>query len=410
MSEAAAAERTATFSPKVVAAVVAVAVFAFSAFAVLSAYAPDLRNGADGRAHALSSSAIGYAGVVKLLEARGVPVVVSRSPPHPGAEQPLTVLTPGRGADAADLARFTASRPLLIVLPKWDAAMDARHPGWVRKIGTAADSKGATALLKTWSKTTSLSQRKGVSRPALHGTGETFARGTYLPLAGVDRLQSLSGPGWVPLLADETGAIVLARARGKDVYVLSDPDLLNTQGIGQLDNARAALAILDALRPDRGVAFDVTLAGFERGRSLAKLMFEPPLLAATLCALAAGLLMAFHAFARFGPVPPQARAFALGKRALVDNSAGLIRMAGKEAELAPAYAALTEAAVARAAGGDRVGADPGRWLDRMARARRTTDEREVLAAEAGRAKTSGDLKAVAAKLYQWRREMTRDSR
>jgi hypothetical protein len=46
------------FSPKVVLALILVSVFSFSALSVLFAYEPDLRKGSDGRAHALSKSAM----------------------------------------------------------------------------------------------------------------------------------------------------------------------------------------------------------------------------------------------------------------------------------------------------------------------------------------------------------------
>ena len=61
-----------------------------------------------------------------------------------------------------------------------------------------------------------------------------------------------------------------------------------------------------------------TLAGYERGKGLGKMFFEPPFLAATLCAVAAGVLMGAHALARFGLPRRRGRAFALGARALVD--------------------------------------------------------------------------------------------
>ena len=51
--------------------------------------------------------------------------------------------------------------------------------------------------------------------------------------------------------------------------------------------------------------------------------------------------MGAHALARFGQPRRRGRVFALGARALVDNSADLVRMARREAEFAPAYADLT---------------------------------------------------------------------
>ena len=58
------------FSRAVVLALIVVGALSFAAFVVLSAYAPDLRSGSDGRGHALSRSAVGYAALVALLETR----------------------------------------------------------------------------------------------------------------------------------------------------------------------------------------------------------------------------------------------------------------------------------------------------------------------------------------------------
>jgi hypothetical protein len=411
MSDLAAAPPRADFSPKVMIALVLVGIFAFSAFAVLSVYAPDLRGGEDGGAHALSKSAMGYAGAVVMLKAQGVPVVVSRSPltrATPG--RALRVLTPGPEIQADDLKPYDRTAPLLIVLPKWAASPDPAHAGWVRKAGVMANGLGEGPA-KALDKDSFLHRRTGVSSPKLRGAGGPFAAGTYLPLEPVDQLQTLAGKDWRPVLVDEEGAIVLAAWRDSSVLVLADPDLLNTQGLKSLDTARAGMAILNALRGEDGVAFDVSLNGFQRSRSVLRLMFEPPMLGATLCAVAAALLMGLHAVARFGPAVGGGRAFALGKRALIDTSADLIRAAGKEHELAGAYASLTEARTAKAAGDRETGpAERTERLIRLERLRRPADSLETLNQAARAARTRGETLSVAAKLFHWRSEMMRDRR
>ena len=271
----------------------------------------------------------------------------------------------------------------------------------------------ATALLKGYSKTTEIAHRPAVSRPVLRGGGATFAEGTYLPLGDIDRLQTISGPGWEPALVDEQGHTVLARskAEGGRVLVLADPDLLNTQGLAKLDTARAGMAILNTLRGGEGVSFDVTLNGFKRGRGIGRLMLEPPWLSATLCGVAAALLLGLHGLARFGPTRDAGRAIALGKRPLVDNSAGLFRMARKEHELAPAYAALTLSLATQAGGGDKAASaeDNERWLSELARRHGAASPAE-LKAEAQAAKTPADLLNIGRKLYQWKLEITRERR
>jgi len=84
-----------------------------------------------------------------------------------------------------------------------------------------------------------------------------------------------------------------------------------------------------------------------------------------------------------------------------------VRLARKEAALAPRYVDLAKALVVRAAGSD--GADAELRLEALAR-RRGLEPPDVLAAEAARAATPDDVLAVGRKLYRWRREMTRDGR
>jgi hypothetical protein len=172
------------------------------------------------------------------------------------------------------------------------------------------------------------------------------------------------------------------------------------------------MAILNVLRDEAGVRFDVTLNGYIRGRGVGELVLEPPWLAATLCGVGAALLMGLHSLGRFGPTLRRGRAVALGKSALVDNSAGLVRMAGREAELAPAYAALTKALVGKVAGGGEraaVGRDNELWLADLSRRAGAADP-AALMAQADRAKTRDDLLTVGRSLYQWRSEITRERR
>jgi len=412
VSDAEVPSRPAAFSPRVMLAVLLTGVISFSAFAVLSVYAPDLRAGSDGGAHALSKSAVGFAGAVALLKARGVPVVVSRAPANTrGNGRSILVLTPSTADKAQEIAEFGKGQRVLVVLPKWSTTPARRRPGWVSKAGLE-DPVAIVALLKTIETAGGVERRRGPAVTPIVGAPAFFGRRTSYPAVAVDRLQTLSGEGWQAVLVDDRGRMVLARARD-GTFVLADPDLLNTQGLRQIANARVGLAALDMIRRgEDGVVFDVALNGFERPRDVMRLMFEPPLLAATLCAVAAALLLGLHALARFGPAAGEGRAFALGKRALVDNSAGLVRMARKEHELAPAYVRLTADLTARAVGADRSGtpAALAARLGQLARLRGPAESFDDLGAAAAGARTRGDLLAVARKLYDWRREMTRERR
>ena len=122
------------FSTRVVAALILVGVFTFAGFFVLSAYAPQLRDGNDGGAHGLSRSAVGYAALADLLDREGETVVLSRTPVGTDA-QALWIVTP-RGPFARIEALPGADVATLLVLPKWSTRPDDDVRGWVELIGT----------------------------------------------------------------------------------------------------------------------------------------------------------------------------------------------------------------------------------------------------------------------------------
>jgi hypothetical protein len=392
---------------------VLVGVFSFSAFLVLSAYAPDLRSGSDGGAHALSKSAIGFAGLAELLSEEGAPVVISRGqPPHGAGQAGVLVLTPTSLTDLKQLQALRYDGAILVVLPKWIAAPSPLHAGWVQKVDLLPLADAA-APLGGASKSVSIARRKGVASPVLKLSPTATGDRAPLPLGRIESLQTISGPDLDPVILDEQGKAVLAQFKSTAVFVLADPDLMNTQGIGDVHTAWAAHEVLDHLRGGKGpVIFDVTLNGFKRARSVLRLALEPPILGATLCLAFAAALMGLHAAFRFGPPRRSTRSLALGKRALADNAAALVRMARREPRMAEAYAALSREAAATAAGAPRnLGPRPtDELLDRLGAGRGATVSFSQLMAEAQAVKTNADLMASARRLYQWTQEMTRARR
>ena len=419
------------FSPLTLGLIIAAGVFAFAAFAVLSAYAPELRRGNDGRTHALSKSAIGFAGAVRLLEAAGIPVTVSRAGRRAQTAS-LFIATPapmgqGPAREALDDYVDAHEQPVLLVLPKWDVKPEPRRSGWVRRdaLLPPAASASPTAILQgvdvklTRSSAAAPVRLSGFAavrpmpaageppREAREGVGP---RPDVLTTGPILNLQTLSGTGFQPVIKDASGGTVLAYAPRRNTYVLSDPDLLNTHGLADLATARASLLLLEAMRADDGpVVFDVSLQGFGQGRSLLKLAFAPPFLAATLCAAAAAALAGWQAAVRFGPSARARPAHALGKQALADNAAALIKLGGREPRMARRYAELVAARAARA-----VAAPPGDeaavtgYLDALPRASADSPGLHALQAEAREARTREQLLAVARRLHQWRREIARE--
>jgi hypothetical protein len=232
-----------------------------------------------------------------------------------------------------------------------------------------------------------------------------------LAIGTVDQLQAISGKDWRPLVTDQAGAALLVQSvQQPNLYVLADPDLMNTQGLRDLQRARLAVEVLDTLRGQGPVIFDVSVNGFVRSRGVLKLAFEPPFLAATLCAAAAALLMGLHAAARFGAPRAEGRALALGKSALADNSAALLRLARREPAMAAPYADLIRQAVARAVAAPRTldKAPLDTLIDRLAVKAGRPAVAAALTAEAEAVTDTAGLMAVARKLYDFRRGMTRE--
>jgi hypothetical protein len=397
------------FRPVVVLFLVLAGVFSFSAYFVLSAYAPDLKGGDDGGAHALSRSAVGFAGMVRLLQAETIPVLINRD--GPAKRDPnwgLLVLTPEEATKPSDLFDFTtASGPTLVVLPKWETEPDPLNSGWVRKSGLI--SPEALKALLVGRVTTTVSRRAGVAPVQLTMVQDPSHPTT--PTGPIDRLQTLSAEGMITVAADQTGAAVLVRTGDSRLYILSDPDLLNTQGLKDLSTARAGAGLLLAIRKGDGpVVFDVSLNGLKHAPSLLKIAFEPPFLGATLCLVGAAFLMALHAANRFGAPERTMRALALGKSALAENSAGLIRMAKREPHMAGGYLELNRNAVAKALGATRLsGADLDAYVDRLGE-RTGAGRLSTLAEQVSAVRDRDGLTRFAQRLYQWRLEMTRERR
>ena len=408
MTQAASTDKAARgFRPGVVLALILAAVFSLSAIGVLGAYAPELDKGDDGGDHALSRSAVGYGGLVRLLREMDRPVLLSRGALGGSTGDGLLILTPplGREEEALDRLLYGPSQ-VLVVLPKWNAEGDPARRGWVRQLDELETANSLSVLPHHLRETLSLARREGPSDIRLQGAeGRRIAEG-----GRIEGLRTLSGEGWTPVVLNARGEALVALHEDSGVHVLSDPDLLNTRGMDDPDKARAAVALLDEIRgAEAGVMFDLSLHGFTRPRSVLRLMLEPPLLGFTLCLAFAVGLVGWQAAIRFAPHAHARRAVALGKKALADNTAALVRLARREHRMAGPYARLVRAQAARAvAAPSRLSEDElTALLDRLAARKGATTPYAAMAAEADKARSAGDLMAVARALNRWKLEMTR---
>lgn len=403
------------FSLVTVAGLLAVGIAAFCAFLVLAAYAPDWRGDERGGANALSPSAVGYAGLVDLLRAMDVPASINRTDLARVSGSAFLIVTPPPGTLKAQPSLQPDRAPVLMVLPKWEVRPDRDHPGWVERTGLLGLSQIASAVPAP----IPLSRRSGPMNAVLHGGGEPFSGLEEMALGPIDDWQVIDTAKaidkWTPILLDEAGATVLARLTlrgGRPFYVLSDPDILNTHGLKSRVTAEAAIDIIGRLRGEAPVVIDVTLDGLGRSPNLLRLMFEPPLLGATICAAGMAVLMLSMAVRRFGPVLTPPRVLDFGKRALAENAATLIAMAGRERGMALPYAEIIRARALRDIGAPphlgRVRAE--RVLDEAGAARGLPTSFSDLLREASAAATPAAVLAVAGRLFQWGRGLRRGHR
>jgi hypothetical protein len=379
------------FSARLMLWLVLVGGAAFCAFLVLLALVPRPDEQRAGGGHALSRSAIGYAGLVALLRAQGVPVSISSEwPPEPA--DGLLVATPPPEALAKALDRtMLLGQRRLVVLPKWATAPDPAHPGWVQRRGVIPAA--------------ALSGPVRIRRDFAAGPWPEEADGTPWVT------QAIEGDG-VRLLTDRAGRILVGYPAGLPGAVVADPDLLDNLAMATPSRARLAADLIDRLRDGGPVRFDVALNGLGGERGLLRTAFRPPFLAATLCAAAACLLLGLRALARFGPVRAAGAGPAFGKALLADSAAALIVRSGRLPGLAAPYAALVRLQVARAIGAPAALAGPAldALLDRAGAARGLRDSAAGLAREAATVASGAALLALAARIAAWREDMLRGDR
>jgi len=328
----------------------------------------------NGGTHAGGKGLNGFAALYALLQAEGHPVRQVRSEGE--LEKPgLLVLTPPPSVDGKELAAITEKRryvgPTLIIAPKWLAmpsdsnkaakgwtklagVVPVQWPGFHDEIGVSATGEKDNKPAGGWV----AARRRGPlpdDRVVLSGAGDKLVS---LVESGDGRILAawIDEGEYYPALERFTGREAVEGDSGNGTYPLVlvfEPDLLDNWGLA--DERTAALAV-DLVAAVQGgetgepIRFDLTQNGFGGGQNLLTLAFRPPFLAATICLLLAGLALAWRGFNRFGPPRRKERAIALGKGALVENSAGLIRRTGRVHLVAGPYADGARERIATALG------------------------------------------------------------
>ena len=340
------ARSSSPFSTRTAAILIAVAAFSFGAIMVLAGWAPELRDRNAAGDHPFSTSAIGYNGFVQFLEAQNYPVEISRfASKLENTDYGVMVVTLSPWGMGKALEDYTPVPTTLIVLPKWTGMPDWQNP----KRQKDTDLTDTEVIDELFSQ---LGVNAKIERIDVPDSVDTpFGPMQLKPDL---KMQVIRSDALEPIV-DTGDGFLLASLPGQDIYFLSDPDMINTFGLANRENARFAVQMIDFMRysDDEPVIFDATLHGFARSENLLQMMFDVPFVGATLIAFASALLLGWAATIRFGPPARETRAIALGKQALTDNTAGLVAMARRETRMAPGYLTLIRRRLAREIGAPR---------------------------------------------------------
>ena len=388
----------------------------------------------NGQAHAASKGLNGFAGFARLLELEGFDVELSRNRSN-FETYGLLVLTPPMQTDPDEFAQILEDRfyygPTLVILPKWWAAefpdqlpveiRDEVQDGWVQ-LSFASSSSWTSDLSDLYAFEHEVREPDDENADgAAEANTQQPMRWSGMGFAGTLPTQTLSFSAakdthdqLVSAADGSTLAFELYGEQDSEFYndgariiFVTEPDLVNNYGLANRANAQLAMEIVRNLsyEDETNVVFDLTLNGLGGAKNLLTLVFTPPFLAATLCLIAAMIMIGWRAFRRFGPPRVEVPAHAFGKSTLIGNSAGLILRAKRLPMLTAPYAEMMKGRIAKRLG---LGRFDNEALDAAA-ARALPDEPPVtLRTNALReARNPKDILDAAQSLHELERKLTR---
>ncbi len=371
-------------------------------------------------ADTFSVSALGYHALVELLK-QDVPVLVSRQDSahkaRPGT--PLLVLEPSGRSDRIErlerLLGIAHQRQVttLVVLPKWDGSPMAERPAWVGQVRLLADAEPAAVLAAALGGDEI--EGEVVVRPRRPGTwsGELTELGIEPEIVRAPQLlrtETLRDRGMSVVLGSDHGALVM-RSQDDLLWVVSDPDVLNTAGLAQGDNPVLARALLVGLLEPESLVVDEVLHDYGQQHNLWRALIRFPLICVTLHMLALFALLLWATTSRFGQPLPAPSRLPPGKLTLLDSTARLLSLGGDVKHSLERYLELT---VRRAAMRWGVAAGSVRQqvkrLGALGKSRDMREDLEQLATRIVRwpATDTEPRKALALArgLHRWRKEMS----
>ena len=412
------------FRGKTAAWLVGIVAVSFTASILLIAFGEEFDQSPSARADTTSRSALGHKAFVEVLKSIGVPVVVSRfdSERKAGTSALLVIAEPNLGSVESDSDEVRSRRrvslksmlerdgEVLLVLPKWQGEEDPDRRAWIRAaqiLPTAAVNEVLDVLFPD-------GRHHVVVGPAYPDVSWGAGDIQIAPTLGAEAQWLMDSPGMEAIVWQGSRVLVGMVQRAKHrTYVLTDPDVLSTHGLGRGDNALFSSSVVDLARGSReAVVFDETLHGVEATPNVWRAMFRFPLVLVLIQALIGAAILLWAATGRFGAPTPETPALDAGKRFLVENTADLMQFGGHAAGALDRYWKTTVQDVARAthAPPHLPRAELEEWLGRAGGARGVHSGMQDLEKAVERVRGDGpheskDIVATAAGIHRWRREM-----
>jgi hypothetical protein len=397
----------AVFSPRMLAAWLALALILFAGAVYFGVFGADNRNADTTGPSSFSRSAIGYAGFADIMRRLGIRVVKSRyaSLSKVSPDGVLIVAEPPT-LGAPQWRSLITARRVLLVLPKWYGRPSDSRPGWIEDAVTRPEP-AAQALLQTAAPGATVARSTPGTSWSPNEIGEIPTVVDPLQLIRSDRLRPIVGSADGILLGE-------LRTGDRRLWILADPDVIENHGLKDPANAQFSTKLINALRgSDGNVVFDETVHGYlETPNNPWRLPFQFPFVLATIQGALAVALLLWATMGRFGaPLAPPS-ALASGKQGLIANTAKLFELAGYQSVMVQRYvhsiirdvgrqlhapAGMSEAAMVE-------------WLGRVGRARAVDVEcgavmRRVDELVQGRSRDPRSLAGLARQIYRWKREI-----
>lgn len=399
------------FSPKTVFRMVALGLLAFGGAAYFLVYGDSRIDTASGN-NSYSYSALGHRAFVETLRRQDIPVRISRndSVQKAGYYSLLVIAEPNVDWVRDNTQRYLVpATRVLIVLPKRYGVRDENRRKWLKQVKTRG-IRESEAVLNTVAPDSTLTR---------HARGN-WRLNMFSAAPSIASPQVMSDAGFIPLIANQEGRLLLGKVvgRAQNVWVLSDPDILSNHGIGKGENAQLVVDMVrEMMAPGGSVIVDETVHGFYHSPSLWRHVFELPFAAVTILAIAALLMLVWASAGRFGAALPSSAPSMAGKEGLIEVTARLLNGRAHGHYIVRRYQALVLRDIARLLHaphryGERAFDD---WLDRAAAARgvkidaselrRTIDEMDTDSRGDG-----AQAARIARKLFAWKQEMADGSR